>query len=243
MTSLFLSNIDIQDDWRPFLSEEIRALLKKIERNILRDNYTPPGDKALRFFEFPLSSAKIIILGQDPYPQPGVATGRAFEVGNLTSWDQKFKNISLKNILRALYKAYSGKIVKYNDLKDKLNNGFHILPPSRLFKHWEKEGILLLNTSYTCKTGIPGSHRKYWDDLTFLLLEYINNHSPNVTWFLWGNNAREATEHLQLNNSIFLLHPMMCYELPGRKRDFLYGEQNCFEPFIGEIDWTGFGVE
>ncbi len=235
--------MDIQEDWHSFLSEKILRLLKKIEKKISEDNYTPPGDKALRFFEFPLSFAKIIILGQDPYPQAGVATGRAFEVGNLSSWDQKFKNISLKNILRALYKAYTGKILKYNDLKEKLNTEFNILPPSCLFKHWEKEGILLLNTSYTCKTGMPGSHKKYWDDFTFLLLEYINNHFSDITWFLWGNNAREATKHLQLNNSIFLLHPMMCYELPGRKRDFLYGEQNCFEPFIGEIDWTGFGVE
>lgn len=243
MNSLFLRNLNIHQDWHPFLSKENRSLIRKIEKSIWGDSFTPSVDKALRFLEFPLSSAKIIILGQDPYPQPGVATGRAFEVGNLNSWDQKFKNISLKNILRALYKAYTGKILKYNELKEKIYNEFFVLPPSRLFQHWENEGVLLLNTSYTCRIGMPGSHKKYWDGFTSLLLEFINDRASNVTWFLWGNKARDATEHLYLNKSIFLLHPMMCYDVPGRKRDFLYGEQNCFEPFIGQIDWTGLRAE
>jgi uracil-DNA glycosylase len=41
--------------------------------------------------------------------------------------------------------------------------------------------------------------------------------------------------------SIETMHPMMCHDAPGRNSDFLYGKTNCFEPFIGEIDWTGFG--
>jgi uracil-DNA glycosylase len=241
MSSLLLKSVNIHKNWHPFLSNEIRTLLLKIEKDVLVDDYTPTQDKVLRFLEFPLSAAKIIILGQDPYPQPGVATGRAFEVGNLRSWDQKFNNISLKNILRALYKAYAGKVIKYSELKQEINSAFQVLPPHLLFKHWEKQGVLLLNTSYTCKTGLPGSHRRKWHVFTNCLLKFINEKDQDITWFLWGNNAREATEHLKLKNSIFLMHPMMCYNTPGRKRDFLYGEENCFEPFIGEIDWTGSG--
>ena len=124
--SAFLYKIKIHNDWKTFLSKEIVQLINQIESEISEKDFTPPAEKVLRFLELPLKSAKIIILGQDPYPQPGVATGRAFEVGTLKSWNEPFKNISLKNILRALYKAYSGKVLKYNDLKQKLDNEFPV---------------------------------------------------------------------------------------------------------------------
>jgi uracil-DNA glycosylase len=39
------------------------------------------------------------------------------------------------------------------------------------------------------------------------------------------------------------MYPMMCYNLPERENDFLFGKKNCFEPFIGEIDWTGYDLK
>lgn len=243
MQSEFLSRISIHKTWEPFLSWETRNQILEIEKNVLAGEINPASKNVLRFLEFPLGSAKVIILGQDPYPQPGAATGRAFEVGNLQSWNQPFKNISLKNILRAIYKAYTGRVLKFSELKEKFDNEFPVLPPDKLFAHWEKEGVLMLNTSFTCSPGKPGSHRKNWEAFTFSLLEYIQNNAEEATWFLWGNHAREATKNLKLRKSIFIMHPMLCYDLPGRSNDFLYGTQNCFEPFIGEIDWTGFKLQ
>lgn len=237
--TLFLEKLDVHRDWNAFLSEGNRERIAKIENEVEKGGYTPPAAKVLRFLEFPLSSAKVVILGQDPYPQPGAATGRAFEVGSLRSWNQPFKNISLKNILRALYKAYSGQVIKFSQLKEKLDNEFPVLPPDQLFQHWEKQGVLLLNTSFTCEPGNPGSHRKIWEEFTSELLVFIRDNATNATWFLWGNHAIEATRDLSLSNSIVTMHPMMCYDTPGRDSDFLYGTRNCFEPFIGEIDWTG----
>ncbi len=243
MPSEFLKYISVHNDWKPFLTSEIRDLIKQIESEVLPKGITPPAEKVLRFLEFPLESAKVIILGQDPYPQPGAATGRAFEVGNLKSWNQPFKNISLKNILRALYKAYTGEVLKFSELKQKFDNEFPVLPPTKLFQHWEDEGVLLLNTSFTCTPEKPGSHRKYWEEFTDILLDYINQNATEATWFLWGNHAREATGNIYLEKTIFTMHPMMCYNLPERENDFLYGKKNCFEPFIGEIDWTGYDLK
>jgi uracil-DNA glycosylase len=243
MASEFLNKVSVNKDWKPFLTTEIRERIKQVENEVLPKEITPPAEKALRFLEFPLKSARVIILGQDPYPQPGAATGRAFEVGNLKSWNQPFKNISLKNILRALFKAYTGEVLKYNDLKQKFDNEFPVLPPSLFFQNWEKEGVLLLNTSYTCTPGKPGSHRKNWEEFTHILLDFINHNASEATWFLWGNHAKEATAGIHLQNSIFTMHPMMCYNLPERENDFLFGKKNCFEPFIGEIDWTGYDLK
>lgn len=243
MPTKFLESVSVKSDWKPFLTAEIRELIKQIEVEVLPKDITPPAGKVLRFLEFPLESAKVIILGQDPYPQPGAATGRAFEVGTLKSWNQPFKNISLKNILRAIYKAYSGDVLKFNYLKQKFDNEFPVLPPTKLFEHWEKEGVLLLNTSFTCTPGKPGSHRKNWEEFTHILLNYINQNAREATWFLWGNHAREATGDIHLENTIFAMHPMMCFNLPERENDFLFGKKNCFEPFIDEIDWTGYNLK
>lgn len=241
--SLFLKEQNIHSDWLSFLTDENRSLVLQIEAEVERTGFTPPADKVLRFLSFPLTSAKIIILGQDPYPQSGAATGRAFEVGNLKSWNQPFKNVSLKNILRALYKAYAGKIIKFSQLKEKLDNEFPVLPPGKLFAHWEKQGVLLLNTSFTCVPGKPGSHKKLWNEFTRKLLQFIRDQVAGATWFLWGNHAREAVKNIDLHQTIETMHPMMCHDASEREYDFLYGKINCFEPFTDEIDWTGFEMK
>ena len=243
MKSIFLQHIKIHNDWKPFFSKEILKLITQIESEISKNEFTPSAEKVIRFFELPLHSVKVLILGQDPYPQDGAATGRAFEVGNLKSWSEPFRNVSLKNILRTIFKAYSGNVIKYNELKEKFDNEFPVLPPTKLFKHWENQGVLLLNTAYTCEPGKPASHKKVWEEFTFELLKFINNNSDNVTWFLWGNHALEATKYLGIKNAIITQHPMMCYYGPGRENDFLFGHINCFQQLQNEIDWTGFGLQ
>ncbi len=238
--SIFLQKLKIHNDWKPFLSAKIKKQLQEIESQVTGDEFTPSEEKVLRFLEMPLHTVKVIILGQDPYPQPGVATGRAFEVGTLKSWNEPFKNISLKNILRALFKSYSGEILNYNELKTKFDNEFPVLPPTKLFKHWENQGVLLLNTSFTCKPGNPGSHKEIWSEFTADLLNFININFQGVTWFLWGNHAIEATGKLDLKSKIVSQHPMMCYDGPNRETDFLFGKINCFGEMQKEIDWTGF---
>lgn len=243
MKPAFLQNHKIHPDWKPFLTREMEQSILEIEDKITSESYTPSAEKVLRFFELPLQSAKVIILGQDPYPQPDAATGRAFEVGVLKSWNEPFKNISLKNILRALYKSYTGKVIKYNDLKQTFDNEFPVLPPGRLFKHWEEQGVLLLNTSFTCVVGKPGSHQKVWEKFTELLLNFINAQVPEITWFLWGNHAMNATRELILKNTVITQHPMMCYDGPNRENDFLYGNTNGFELLQNEVDWTGYRLK
>lgn len=243
MKSAFLQNLEIHSDWKPFLTNEIKGVITEIEKILIPDNFTPSAEKVLHFLELPLQPAKVVILGQDPYPQPGAATGRAFEVGTLKSWNEPFKNISLKNILRSLYKSYTGKVIKYNDLKQKFDNEFPVLPPAKLFKHWEKQGVLLLNTSFTCVPGKPGSHQKEWEKFTVLLLNFINEQVPEIIWFLWGNHALNATNQLALRNTVVTQHPMMCYDGPNRENDFLFGKRNGFEQLQNAVDWTGFSLK
>lgn len=244
----FLANLNIHHSWESFLTDQIRTLLIDIEKEIKQDgqSITPPQQLVLRFLEMDISRIKVIILGQDPYPQQGVATGRAFEVNGLNSWKIPFRNVSLKNMLRAIYKAYHNKTHKYNEIVAHINEGdqlsisgdFMILPPNRLFEYWWKDqNVLLLNTSFTCSVGNPNSHTRIWAPFTRSVLEYICQTNQGITWFLWGNNAQKVVEGISINHKIETSHPMICYQ---REKDILFGNTNPFEATKEMIDWTGF---
>lgn len=243
--SIFLSNISIHKSWNPFLSNDIIDLIKNIESSISLENSTPKKELVLRFLEMDLKKIPVIILGQDPYPQKGVATGRSFEVNGLNSWHDKFRNVSLKNILRSIYKAYTGEALKYSEIIRKLNEGdrlamdndFEVLPPNQLFKYWwEKENVLLLNTALTCEIGKPNSHTKLWTPFTHKLLQFIADNNREVVWFLWGNNAQKIVENIDIQNKIETTHPMMCYQ---RENDILFGKVNPFKETLKKVNWTG----
>lgn len=237
--SVFLDSVKINPSWNSFLTVDTIELLRTIEKEISSSNFTPPSARVLHFMSIPLNQVKIIILGQDPYPQQGVATGRAFEVGTLKSWNQAFNNISLKNIVRAIYVAYKNEYLKFSEIKKLMGTSFLIKNPDELFIDWEKQGVLLLNTSFTCETGKSNSHEKSWKPFTLKLLHHISVNYPNIIWFLWGNNAKEIVSGLNLKHKYESMHPMMCYNAPRRDDDFLFGKINPFTETKHLINWLG----
>lgn len=243
--SKFLAQINTHPSWNSFLSNDILLLLEKIEESITISTATPAVHLILRFLEMDLNKIPVVILGQDPYPQKGVATGRAFEVNGLNSWHDKYRNVSLKNILRSIYKSERNEKLKYSEILAKLNEGdrlpmdddFSILPPNQLFKYWwEQESVLLLNTAFTCEIGEPNSHSKIWAPFTHALLEYIAHANKNTIWFLWGKNAQQIVEGINISNKIETAHPMMCFQ---RDNDILFGHINPFLETTNLVNWTG----
>jgi uracil-DNA glycosylase len=233
----------VHQSWKDFLTEDIVDELQKIENSmvLVSQEFTPPVSRVLHFMTNNLDDAKVVIIGQDPYPQAGVATGRAFEVGTLNSWNATFRNVSLKNIIRSVYSAYEGEYLTYSLIKEKMKGNlfeptFSLMPPDRLFKSWEKQGVLLLNTSFTCEIGNPGSHSKLWNNFTTALLSYVKGRNPDIIWFLWGNHAKDITSHLDMRNMFASNHPMICKE---GERDFLFGEVNMFAETKNLINWKG----
>ncbi len=230
----------VHPSWEPFFTKDIIEELQLINEKLDNQEFVSP-DRAnrLRFFSLDLNKAKAVILGQDPYPQQGVATGRAFEVNGLNSWQQAFRNTSLRNIVRALYaSANEGKILKFNEIKVELAkaDGFKLLAPKRLFKYWEEQGVLLLNTSFTCQINNPGSHSKIWKSFSKKLLTTINHLKPDLVWLLWGNHARQSVAHIKIENVLACNHPMICH---NRVDDFLFGSINHFKATSEIIDWIG----
>lgn len=236
-----LDNVTIHPSWNEFLTDECKNELEIIEGKIGND-YTPSADKVLRFLSLDLNELKVVILGQDPYKPVGVATGRSFEPSNLNDWSDKFRQVSLKNIVRLIYKTYNqiteyDKIPNYSEIiKD---NNFVIKSPHDWFDSLENQGVLFLNTTLTCKIGLSNSHKDIWSHFSSELLKYISTKRPDLYWFLWGKESISNSSYIYTENEdkyiIKSNHPMMCAE--KYETDFL--KSNCFEVTMDLINWMG----
>ncbi|HKL99823.1 MAG TPA: uracil-DNA glycosylase [Mobilitalea sp.] len=231
---------DISSSWKEFLSKDILDKLHDIEIRIGYD-YTPVIDKIMRFLSVDLDKASVCIIGQDVYYQPGVATGRAFEVNDLYSWNSKFRQVSLKNILRLIHKSYRGitdyeEIKKYSDILNEIENGsFPILTPDKWFDSLEEQGVIFLNSSLTCMINKPNSHKDVWKDFSIQLINYMSLKRPDLIWFLWGNEAISKRQYIP--NGIFFesRHPMLC----SRTYDNDFLKSSCFKETMNIINWLG----
>lgn len=204
---------EIHPSWNGLLTEEILAEIKRIEEAIGTDYNPADKEKVLRFLTVDLDSAKVVWLGQDVYPAAGVATGRSFEVGNLTSWLEPFRQVSLKNIVRLIYKTFAGieqydEIPTYTEIKRLIKSDiFPIVPPAEWFSSLEKQGVLFLNTSFTCQIGVPNSHRAVWAHFSCKVMEFIAEKRPDLIWFLWGREAQSNIPYIQEGIFLESRHP------------------------------------
>jgi len=232
--------INIHNSWNDFLTKEIVEELNNIEQRI-GTNINPEKSSVLRFLQCDLKNIKATILGQDPYPEKGRATGRAFEVGDLHSWNDKFRQVSLKNIIRLIHKGYNNindykDIKKFSEIQEEIKAGtFKVLPPNEIFSSWEKQGVLLLNTYLSVEAGITGSHIAIWEPFNTKLLDFISNENKNINWFLWGKQAEDKKKYIKNGTFYISRHPMMCSE--KYEDDFL--KNNCFKETKDIINWLG----
>lgn len=230
----------VHKSWNGFLSPENLHMIEAIECQ-LENDFSPEKHRVLRFLETDTNTLKIIILGQDPYPEKGKATGRAFEVGGLNTWDETFRQVSLKNIVRLIYTSQKG-IENYNDIPkfsvilEEIKDGkFKIANPPDLFENLENQGVLFLNTCFTVYPGKPLSHTEIWKAFTERLLLWLSNTHPNLIWFLWGKNAQAFKTIISSGKFYESRHPMMCSET--YQDDFL--KSNCILYTQKSVNWTG----
>ncbi|MGL4819268.1 MAG: uracil-DNA glycosylase [Bacilli bacterium] len=207
---------NIHPSWDGWLTEERKQQIEWIAEQV-GTNVTPTDPEViLRFLTVDLHAVKVVWLGQDVYPERGVATGRSFEVGGLRDWHRPFRQVSMKNIVRLVHKTVNG-IVRYEDIRSfrqilrEMDEGQFVMPkPNEWFGQLEAQGVLFLNRSFTCEPGNPNSHEVYWREVSESLLTYIGQVNPNIHWFLWGKEAQRAKEWIVRGQFHSSRHPMMC---------------------------------
>ena len=234
----FMEKYNIHEDYYDFFTVEkvtaINSFIKCME--IRKIEYIPKNEYVFKALRSSISSRKVCILSNEPYSQGEIATGLAFEVKN-TSWVNHEINISLKNILKLLYKTYTGKMEDIEKIRKEIcHNEFNILPPNELFKSWEKQGVLLLNSSLTAIEEKTGEHNKFWHPFTRDLMEYISTKNENMVYLLWGKDAEQFEKNILNGEIIKSNHPAKGGHSEGEK-DFLKGD--FFEKTKDIINWLG----
>ena len=197
-------DIEVHDSWEPFFRDNINEL-QKVEKDIGND-FTPNAENVFKIFKLPLNEIRFIIIGQDPYPQRGVATGRSFEIMN-DSWS--YINKSLEAILVSLHYHMTGDLKGYCEILQKIkSNKWSICPPDRIFTELESQsGCFFLNKTLTCKVNNKNAHESIWNDFTTGLVSHIAT-NINPKWLLWGNVAQKLESLIDRKDSIIkTIHP------------------------------------
>lgn len=191
-----------------FLNEEIKNELEYIYNQIKDQNCCPELDSILSFLAFDLRKLKIVIIGQDPYynlyKQQKAATGRAFEINNLYL-NESFRQSSLKNLIRVIFKLKYNQLYNYNELKIKERNFFN-QSNKAYFDFLENQGVLFLNVSLSCEFMKPLSHQKLWWNFSMKLLKYLDELKP--IFLLMGTSAKTYQKYLK-SKCYTSNHPMI----------------------------------
>ena len=220
--------VNIGNDWDEILKEEFEKEYYRKLRSFLIKEYRTHEIYPDMYHIFsaleatPYSCVKVVILGQDPYYQPGQAHGMAFSV-----MEGVLQPPSLVNI--------------FKELKNDLN----IEPPPKHYGYlmqWAKEGVLLLNTSLTVRRGSPNSHAgKGWQLLTDRIIQILNEREKPVVFFLWGRNAKEKQKFITARRHLVVTgaHPSPLSANNGFFGGKYFSKANEFLLGAGEteVDW------
>lgn len=236
----FLKKYGINSEYSDFFCDStIREVSEKIEK-ISKTAFAPAEKDIFKAFSTPLSEAKVVIIGQDPYFQAGAATGLAFEVGNIGSWKEPFKQRSLQNIVRNIYESYTGERKNFSAIRDEIEKElFKIAEPSQIFKLWQKQGVMLLNSYLTVKidndSNTGTSHKKEWEEFFCRLIKFISKKNSNIIYFLWGAHAQSYKKQIEAGTVIESNHPSMAF---GKSdKDFLNFDG--FKKTKELVNWKG----
>ncbi len=202
------TKIRVHPSWVPIFSEN-QEKLQEIGERIKGEDFEPPPERVFVIFQKPKASRRIIIMGQDPYPQPGTATGRSFEVKGYESWQEKTKNASLRNILKELYRESRRlkSCPSLREVRQNLPQVPEILPPAELFQAWEKQGVFFLNTALTVRRGEPGSHQQLWQGFIRAVIAALAGSAQQKYWLLWGRKAQKYSDLIRAEVRVDLEKP------------------------------------
>ncbi len=163
------------NDWDEILRDDFAAPSYLKLREFLKEEYAsrrifPPMNDIYNCFRLtPFSAVKAVILGQDPYHNPGQAMGLSFSVPEGVQPPPSLVNI-------------------YKELQDELG-----IPPAQSgdLTKWARRGVLLLNTALTVRAYSANSHRgRGWEVFTDSVIKKLSDGRENLAFFLWGGNAR-----------------------------------------------------
>jgi len=174
----------IDDSWQPLFAK-FSSELADIQNTIASQRIAPSYENVLRVFGYPIEHYRAVIVGQDPYPTPGYATGLAFSV----SPEIVKLPASLKNIFTEYVSDTSNSYPATGDLSG-----------------WAKSGVALLNSSLTLNLDDKTEHLKIgWQRITTGALDILA--SRGCVAILWGTQAQKIGSIFTQSQKVESVHP------------------------------------
>lgn len=213
----------LNNSWSTALSDIINdELFKKFYSEIIylyKDNIIYPKKEeifnALNLTSF--EDVSVVIIGQDPYHNPGQANGLAFSVNNEMPLPPSLKNIF-----------------------EEINNDLGIQNTRGDLSPWAKQGVLLLNTSLTVYKNKPNSFsNSYWNVFTDEIIKKCSG-KKNTIFLLWGNEAKKKKKLISNDNYIIeTSHPSPLSVYRGFRGSRIFSRTNEILRSLGkeEINW------
>ena len=166
-------------DWLKILPEaEMTDILKKLSP--IKDRICPEFKDIFKAFnKCPYRDLRLVIVGQDPYPQKGVATGIAFANYNNTLEEDLSPSLQ---------------VIKESVINYEVSHNLITFAPE--LEEWAEQGVLLLNTALTCEVNKPGSHSLLWRPFICKLIKNICNYNSGIVWLLLGNSAKSFKPYI-----------------------------------------------
>lgn len=186
--------VSIEQSWKECLAEEFEkpyfsSLVSFVKQEYSQHECYPPGKLIFNAFNLcPFDKVKVVILGQDPYHEPGQAHGLCFSVNDGVAFPPSLQNI-------------------FKELHDDVGAP---MPPTGNLSRWALQGVMLLNATLTVRAHQAASHqRRGWETFTDAAISALSVRRDNIVFMLWGGYARskalliDSSRHLVLQS----VHP------------------------------------
>lgn len=186
--------VKIDNSWREHIGAEFEKPYFSALTDFVRHEYTtttcyPPGSLIFNAFNLcPFDRVKVVIIGQDPYHEPGQAQGLSFSVPEGVPFPPSLQNI-FKEIQFDLGKP---------------------MPPTGDLTRWAEQGVLLLNATLTVRAHQAASHQRHgWEQFTDAAIRALNAERENLVFILWGGYARSKAQLIDRSRHLVLesVHP------------------------------------
>ena len=171
-------DVRIEQSWKEVLKDEFEkpyfadiAGWIKTEKQSGKVVY-PAGSSIFNAFDLtPFNHVKVVLLGQDPYHNPGQAHGLSFSVQRGIKPPPSLQNI-------------------FKEIRQDL--GLSLSPEFGDLTHWAQQGVLLLNAALTVRANEPGSHARIgWASFTDAIIRLLSERKEHLVFLLWGRFAQE----------------------------------------------------
>ena len=187
-------NVQIEQSWKVQLQQEFekpyfQQLTDGVRQEYGKTTCYPPGRFIFNAFNLcPFEKVKVVIIGQDPYHEPGQAHGLSFSVQDGVPFPPSLQNI-------------------FKEIHDDLGSP---IPQSGNLTRWAEQGVLLLNATLTVRAHLANSHASLgWQTFTDAAIHALATQRDHIVYMLWGGFARGKAYMIDKSCNLVLesVHP------------------------------------